>query len=75
MGLSSPERAIVAALIANLLLMLMVVPLALKGIQYQGESVKSVLTKNLSRFGLGGVFMPFLLIKGFDMLFNQLGWF
>ena len=75
MGLTSPERAIIAALIANLLLMLMVVPLALKGIHYQGETLKSVLSKNLSRFGLGGMLMPFLLIKGFDMLFNQLGWF
>ena len=75
MHLSSPLRAIVASLIANLLLMVMVVPLALRGIEYQGETLKGILTKNLIRYGLGGVMMPFILIKLFDVLFNFLGWF
>ena len=75
MHLSSPLRAIVASLFANLLLMVMVVPLALRGIEYQGETLKGILTKNLIRYGLGGVMMPFILIKLFDVLFNYLGWF
>ena len=75
MHLTSAYRAIIAALIANLLLMLMVVPLALRGINYQGESIRSVLKNNLIRFGLGGVLTPFILIKLFDSLFAYLGWF
>ena len=74
MHLSSPIRAIVSALIANVLLMLMVVPLALKGIDYQGESAKSILKKNLMYYGLGGVIMPFIMIKFFDFCFSYLGW-
>ena len=75
MHLSSPYRAIIAALIANLLLMLMVVPLALRGVEYQGESIASILKHNLIRYGLGGVVMPFILIKTFDGLFHLLNWF
>lgn len=74
MHLTSPSRAIISALIANVLLMLMVVPLALKGVDYQGQSPKEVLKKNLLYYGLGGVLMPFVLIKCFDMSFAYLGW-
>ena len=55
--------------------MLMVVPLALRGVEYQGESIASILKHNLIRYGLGGVVMPFLLIKGFDTLFHLFNWF
>jgi K+-transporting ATPase ATPase B chain len=75
MHLTSPLRAIIAALLANLLLMLMVVPLALKGIDYHGESIKNILNKNLTRFGIGGVITPFVMIKVFDMVFAWLSWF
>lgn len=74
MHLSSPSRAIVSALIANVLLMLMVVPLALKGVDYQGQSPADILKKNLMYYGLGGVVMPFILIKCFDACFAYLGW-
>lgn len=74
MHLSSPLRAIVSALIANLLLMIMVVPLALKGIHYTGEPAHKVLKKNLRLYGLGGVLMPFILIKLLDMLLAHFGW-
>ncbi|MDQ5884665.1 MAG: potassium-transporting ATPase ATP-binding subunit, partial [Pseudomonadota bacterium] len=74
MHLSSPSRAIVSALIANVLLMLMVVPLALKGVDYQGQSPTDILKKNLMYYGLGGVVMPFILIKCFDACFAYLGW-
>jgi K+-transporting ATPase ATPase B chain len=75
MHLSSSYRAIIAALLANLLLMMMVVPLALKGIDYHGESIAAILRNNLLRFGLGGVIMPFILMKGLDTLFYYLSWF
>jgi K+-transporting ATPase ATPase B chain len=75
MHLENPRRAIIAALIANMLLMLMVVPLALKGIGYQGQSPQSILKTNLLKFGVGGVLMPFVLIKGLDMLMIQMAWF
>lgn len=74
MHLTSPARAIVSALIANVLLMLMVVPLALKGVNYQGQSPNAVLKKNLLYYGLGGVVMPFIMIKCFDVYFAYLGW-
>jgi len=74
MHLSSPSRAIIAALIANFLLMLMVIPLALKGINYTSQSPKLILKKNLAVYGLGGVIMPFVMIKCIDYLFNYCGW-
>jgi len=74
MHLSSPTRAIIAALIANVLLMLMVVPLALKGISYHGQSPQLILKKNLLFYGLGGVVMPFVLIKLLDLGFAYLGY-
>ncbi|HBB53862.1 MAG TPA: K(+)-transporting ATPase subunit B [Legionellales bacterium] len=74
MHLSSPTRAIIAALIANVLLMLMVVPLALKGISYHGQSPQLILKKNLLFYGLGGVLMPFMLIKLLDLGFAYLGY-
>jgi potassium-transporting ATPase ATP-binding subunit len=74
MHLTSPSRAIIAALIANVLLMLMVVPLALKGIAYDGQSPQLILKKNLLYYGLGGVVMPFILIKVLDMGFSFLGY-
>ena len=75
MHLENPRRAIIAALIANMLLMLMVVPLALKGIDYQGQSPQSILKTNLLKFGVGGMLMPFVLIKVLDMLMIQMAWF
>jgi K+-transporting ATPase ATPase B chain len=53
----------------------MVVPLALKGIDYHGESIAAILRNNLLRFGLGGIIMPFILMKGLDTLFYYLSWF
>lgn len=75
MHLENPRRAIIAALIANMLLMMMVVPLALKGIGYQGQSPQSILKTNLLKFGVGGMLMPFVLIKVLDMLMIQMAWF
>jgi K+-transporting ATPase ATPase B chain len=74
MHLSSPLRAIISALIANVLLMVMVVPLALKGVHYTGEAASKVLKQNLRRYGLGGVLMPFVLIKLLDMMMVNAGW-
>ncbi|NDH08280.1 MAG: K(+)-transporting ATPase subunit B [Gammaproteobacteria bacterium] len=74
MHLSNPLRAVIASLLVNFLLMLMVVPLALKGIQYGQQTPKQMLKKNLLIYGLGGTILPFLLIKLFDMIFALIGY-
>ena len=74
MHLSNPMRAVIATLLANFILMLMVVPLALKGIQYGQLSPVQMVKKNLLIYGLGGTILPFMLIKAFDALFEMIGY-
>ena len=74
MHLSNPMRAVIASLLVNFILMLMVVPLALKGIQYGQLSPVQMVKKNLLIYGLGGTILPFMLIKAFDTLFALIGY-
>jgi potassium-transporting ATPase ATP-binding subunit len=70
MHLSSPENAIMSAVIFNALIIILLVPLALKGVRYRPVSAKNSLTRNLIVFGLGGILLPFLGIKFIDLLLN-----
>ena len=74
MHLSNPLRAVIASLLVNFLLMVMVVPLALKGVQYGQQSPQQMLKKNLLIYGLGGSVLPFMLIKLFDIIFGLTGY-
>ncbi|WP_269938512.1 potassium-transporting ATPase subunit KdpB [Arthrobacter sp. HY1533] len=68
MGLSSPESAILSAVIFNALVIVALVPLALRGVKYRAVSAAKALSRNLLIFGLGGVIAPFIGIKLIDLM-------
>jgi potassium-transporting ATPase ATP-binding subunit len=73
MRLSSPESAILSAVIFNALIIIALVPLALRGVQYAPISAVSLLRRHLLIYGVGGLLTPFLGIKAIDMLLSVLG--
>lgn len=70
MNLSTPESAILSAVIFNALIIIFLVPLALTGVRYRPVSATKALSLNLLIFGLGGLIVPFIGIKLIDMLIN-----
>ncbi|MER8237554.1 potassium-transporting ATPase subunit KdpB, partial [Streptomyces sp. NPDC094049] len=70
MGLASPESAILSAVIFNALVIIALVPLALKGVRYRPSSADSMLRRNLGIYGLGGLIAPFIGIKIIDLLLS-----
>lgn len=68
MGLSSPESAILSAVIFNALVIVALIPLALRGVRYAPASASALLRNNLLIYGLGGLVVPFLGIKAIDMV-------
>ncbi|MFJ2114914.1 MULTISPECIES: potassium-transporting ATPase subunit KdpB [unclassified Streptomyces] len=70
MRLSSPESAILSAVIFNALIIVALVPLALKGVRYRPMSADRMLRRNLGIYGLGGLVAPFIGIKLIDLLLS-----
>ncbi|GHF95959.1 potassium-transporting ATPase subunit KdpB [Streptomyces zaomyceticus] len=70
MGLTSPESAILSAVVFNALIIVALVPLALKGVRYRPSSADSMLRRNLGIYGLGGLIAPFIGIKIIDLLLS-----
>ena len=68
MGLHSPESAILSAVIFNAIIIPILIPLALKGVQYKPIGASALLRRNLLVYGLGGVAIPFIGIKAIDLL-------
>ena len=68
MGLHSPESAILSAVIFNAIIIPILIPLALKGVQYKPIGASALLRRNLLIYGLGGVIVPFVGIKLIDMV-------
>ncbi|MGV9618353.1 potassium-transporting ATPase subunit KdpB [Streptomyces tendae] len=68
MGLSSPSSAILSAVVFNALIIVVLVPLALKGVRYRPMSADRMLRRNLAVYGLGGLVAPFLGIKLIDLI-------
>ena len=68
MRLASPESAILSAVIFNALIIVALIPLALKGIKFRPLAAVSILRRNLLIYGLGGIIAPFIFIKLIDML-------
>ncbi|MEH3077502.1 MAG: hypothetical protein PGN11_12660 [Quadrisphaera sp.] len=68
MGLSSPQSAILSAVIFNALVIVALIPLALRGVRYRPSSASALLRRNVLVYGLGGVVVPFLGIKALDLL-------
>ena len=68
MRLASPESAILSAVIFNALIIIALIPLALRGVRYRPSSASTLLTRNLWIYGLGGIVAPFIGIKLIDLL-------
>jgi K+-transporting ATPase ATPase B chain len=68
MGLHSPLSAILSAVIYNAIVIVALIPLALRGVRYRPSSASQLLTRNLWVYGLGGVVLPFIAIKAIDLL-------
>jgi len=73
MGLSSPQSAILSAIIFNALIIPLLVPLALKGVTYKPMGAGPLLARNLAVYGLGGLIAPFIGIKLIDLVVGGLG--
>ena len=72
MGLRTPESAILSAVIFNALIIVALVPLALRGIRYRPEGAAALLRRNLLIYGVGGVIVPFIGIKAIDVVITTL---
>ena len=73
MGLRTPQSAILSAVIFNALVIVALVPLALRGIRYRPEGAAALLRRNLLIYGIGGVIIPFIGIKAIDVVITALG--
>jgi K+-transporting ATPase ATPase B chain len=73
MRLATPQSAILSAVIFNALIIVALIPLALRGVKYRPLSAASLLRRNLLIYGLGGVIIPFIGIKLIDMIIVALG--
>jgi len=74
MRLRTPESAILSAVIFNALIIVALIPLALRGVKYTPMSAAALLRRNLLIYGLGGIVAPFLGIKAIDMAIGVLHW-
>jgi K+-transporting ATPase ATPase B chain len=68
MHLATPQSAILSAVIFNALIIIFLIPLALKGVKYRALGAGALLRRNLLVYGLGGIVVPFIGIKIIDML-------
>ncbi len=73
MGLHSPQSAVLSAIIYNALIIIALIPLALKGVKYREVSAGKLLSRNLLIYGLGGLAAPFIFVKLIDMLLTACG--
>jgi K+-transporting ATPase ATPase B chain len=74
MHLHSPESAVLSAVIFNAVIIVALIPLALRGVKYTAESAQTLLRNNLLIYGFGGLIIPFIGIKAIDILVTWLGW-
>jgi potassium-transporting ATPase ATP-binding subunit len=73
MHLQTPQSAILSAVIFNALIIIALIPLALRGVKYRPMGAAILLRNNLLIYGLGGVIIPFLGIKLIDVLITRVG--
>jgi K+-transporting ATPase ATPase B chain len=73
MGLATPESAILSAVIFNALIIVALIPLALRGVRYRAVGASTLLRDNLLVYGVGGIVAPFLGIKAIDLALAALG--
>jgi K+-transporting ATPase ATPase B chain len=73
MRLETPRSAILSAVIFNALIIVALIPLALRGVKFIAESASAVLKRNLLIYGVGGIVAPFIGIKVIDLIISALG--
>ncbi|MCU1343847.1 MAG: Potassium-transporting ATPase chain, partial [Acidimicrobiia bacterium] len=73
MHLASPRSAIASAVIFNAVIIVVLIPLALRGVKFRAESAAAVLRRNLLIYGVGGIVSPFVGIKLIDLAVSALG--
>ncbi len=73
MGLKNPHSAILSAVIFNALIIIALVPLALRGVKYRPLGAEALLRRNLLVYGLGGIIAPFIGIKIIDVIITRMG--
>ena len=73
MGLATPQSAILSAIIFNALIIVALIPLALRGVQYRPSGAAALLRRNLLVYGLGGLVVPFVGIKLIDLFVAAVG--
>ncbi len=73
MGLETPRSAILSAVIFNALIIIGLIPLALRGVRFRAQNAVTMLRRNLLIYGLGGIVAPFVGIKLIDLLITALG--
>ena len=72
MGLSTPQSAILSAVIFNALVIVALIPLALRGVGFKPAPASALLQRNLLIYGLGGIIAPFIGIKAIDLVVSAL---
>jgi K+-transporting ATPase ATPase B chain len=72
MGMGTPQSAILSAIIFNALVIVALIPLALKGVRYRPASAGALLTRNMLVYGLGGLLAPFIGIKLIDLIVDAI---
>jgi K+-transporting ATPase ATPase B chain len=72
MRLSSPQSAILSAVVFNALIIVLLIPLALRGVKYRPSSASKLLSRNLCLYGVGGIVAPFIGIKLIDLIIQFL---
>jgi K+-transporting ATPase ATPase B chain len=72
MRLATPESAILSAVIFNALIIIALIPLALKGVKFRPQSASAILQRNMLVYGVGGLAAPFIGIKLIDLALNAL---
>lgn len=73
MGLKTPQSAILSAVIFNAIIIVVLIPLALRGIRYHAMEAAALLRRNLLIYGVGGIIIPFVGIKAIDVLITSVG--
>jgi K+-transporting ATPase ATPase B chain len=73
MRLATPQSAILSAVIFNAVIIIALIPLALRGIRYKPLGAAAILRRNLLVYGLGGIVLPFIGIKAIDVVLVTVG--
>jgi potassium-transporting ATPase ATP-binding subunit len=73
MGLHSPQTAVLSAVIFNALVIVALIPLALRGVRFRALGAASILRRNVFLYGVGGIIAPFAFIKIIDLILTATG--